>query len=425
MPTDDRRTWTWRHAIVKAPLSSTTKWVLAAISFHMDDVGNGCFPAIDQISDETGLSRRTVCQHIDIARRAGWLTVERRGMHGRRWKRNQYRPRWPDDDGASDAPPPSGDHVRRYGERPQQQYRGGDPDDTFGSDAGSPPETWGGDPDDIEVVTQDHRVYKSSQESSHSHSSSQEAQARARASEKDLSVSKYESILTEIAERYSGPVNDLIRPLAETLQIQHALPRELFRTIAEMTASDPPELLRATFLHLARTRSKIIAPANIADALEHCRQEARSAAHRAKTTTTMVSRQLQPAQWAAWKRWAETTGGAAGRPRAERVLAKVVAEARDLCPVPGDWPPAAGPTGVDQQLRAGPGPGRENEVCGTPEKPSSSPVPPAKHVYGTPEKPARSPVPTAKHVCGTPVSPAEDFGGTPGEPAWRKEATDA
>ena len=90
--------WSWRHAILKSSLPSTTRHVLLTLSCHMNDVGEGCFPSTKTLAMETGLSERSVCTHLELAETRGWITREQHGFRGSKWKRNEYRPMWPSDE---------------------------------------------------------------------------------------------------------------------------------------------------------------------------------------------------------------------------------------------------------------------------------------------------------------------------------------
>lgn len=90
------RTWTWRHAVLKSSLPATTRHVLLTISCFMNEVGGGCYPTTKQIADATGLSERSVCTHIDVAAKAGWIRVSQHGFRGQGWRNNQYEAAWPD-----------------------------------------------------------------------------------------------------------------------------------------------------------------------------------------------------------------------------------------------------------------------------------------------------------------------------------------
>jgi hypothetical protein len=42
------------------------------------------------LAEETGLSERSVCTHLDKAAKAGWLEKGRKGLKGRSWMRSEY-----------------------------------------------------------------------------------------------------------------------------------------------------------------------------------------------------------------------------------------------------------------------------------------------------------------------------------------------
>lgn len=90
------QSWTWRHAILKADLAPTTRHVLLTISCHMNDVGEGCYPTVATLAEETGLSDRAVFKHIKIATDEGWLEVTKHGFAGQKWANNEYAARFPD-----------------------------------------------------------------------------------------------------------------------------------------------------------------------------------------------------------------------------------------------------------------------------------------------------------------------------------------
>ena len=82
--------FSWRHAIVESDLPSTTRHVLLTLSLHMNDVGESCFPSIERIAKETGLSRMSVITHLHKARDAGWIKIGNHGFRGQRWRANEY-----------------------------------------------------------------------------------------------------------------------------------------------------------------------------------------------------------------------------------------------------------------------------------------------------------------------------------------------
>lgn len=87
--------WSWRHAIQKSPLSSTTKLVLLNLSIHMNDLGEGCYPSTATQAADTGLSERSVCTHLDVAENAGFIRRKAHGYGGQKWARNEYFATWP------------------------------------------------------------------------------------------------------------------------------------------------------------------------------------------------------------------------------------------------------------------------------------------------------------------------------------------
>lgn len=88
--------YSWRHAILHADLQSTTKLVLLALSCHINDAGESCFPSTRRQAEETGLSERAVITHLKIAADAGWLKVAQHGFGGQKWRRHEYLPLIPD-----------------------------------------------------------------------------------------------------------------------------------------------------------------------------------------------------------------------------------------------------------------------------------------------------------------------------------------
>jgi hypothetical protein len=48
------------------------------------------------LAEETGLSERSVCTHLEKAAKAGWVKKSRRGCKGRDWKLTEYTPTIPD-----------------------------------------------------------------------------------------------------------------------------------------------------------------------------------------------------------------------------------------------------------------------------------------------------------------------------------------
>jgi Helix-turn-helix domain len=95
--------FTWRTAILKSTLPPTTRHVLLTLSCHMNDAGESCFPSIERLSRETGLSRRAVITHLGGAREGGWIRSEKHGFSGQEWARNEYRISWPPEPAETDT----------------------------------------------------------------------------------------------------------------------------------------------------------------------------------------------------------------------------------------------------------------------------------------------------------------------------------
>lgn len=82
--------WSWRQAIAKAKLEPTTKLVLYTLANYMNEHGQGCYPSLDTIQEESGLARATVCKHLDLSIQAGFLSKKIHGYTGQGWARNEY-----------------------------------------------------------------------------------------------------------------------------------------------------------------------------------------------------------------------------------------------------------------------------------------------------------------------------------------------
>lgn len=128
--------FSWRTAILRSGLPATTRHVMLTMACHMNDAGESCYPSIELLVEETGLSNRSVITHIKLAEEAGWIVVDQHGFRGRKWKRNEYRIAWP------------------------ETVRGGE--------GGSLPHARGGEPNDNEVVKEVHT--STSENSSVNHS---------------------------------------------------------------------------------------------------------------------------------------------------------------------------------------------------------------------------------------------------------------
>ena len=86
--------FSWRSAILKSSIPPTTKLVLLTLSCHMNDAGESCFPSINLLCAETGLSNRAVVTHLHNSAELGWIKVRKQGLAGQQWARNSYQLSW-------------------------------------------------------------------------------------------------------------------------------------------------------------------------------------------------------------------------------------------------------------------------------------------------------------------------------------------
>jgi hypothetical protein len=88
-----RPVFDWRTAVASpyGPPNPTTRHVLLTLSLHMSPSGDSCFPSIDLLTVESGLSRRAVVQHMQLAAEAGWIGKrDRAERSGQGWRRVEY-----------------------------------------------------------------------------------------------------------------------------------------------------------------------------------------------------------------------------------------------------------------------------------------------------------------------------------------------
>ncbi len=135
--------WTWRHGILESDLPATTRHVLLTLSCHLNDVGDGCYPSIALLVRETGLSNRSVIDNISAAEKAGWIVKRQHGFRGKKWKRNEYFPRWPERNLTAEGGEPASLPHGEPGSLPLDQ-------------GGEPSSLQGGEPPSIKVVKEVH-----------------------------------------------------------------------------------------------------------------------------------------------------------------------------------------------------------------------------------------------------------------------------
>ncbi len=101
--TASSRAWSWRHAVGKSGLPPITRLVLHTLGLKMDATGGSCYPPISELVELTGLDKKTVMKHLELAEARGWITVTQHGFRGQKWKRNEYVARWPGRDLTGEA----------------------------------------------------------------------------------------------------------------------------------------------------------------------------------------------------------------------------------------------------------------------------------------------------------------------------------
>jgi len=161
--TDSIPVWSWRQAITRSGLPSVTRHVLLNLSLYMNEHGEGCFPSMQRMADDTGMSRRSIVNHIGRACEARWIRIEQHGLRGQRWRRNEYVPMFPKGFSLNSKPvsqlevangdeKAGKDDVESLEKVVQEIHHLNDK----GGAGGSPPCSEGGEPDDIKVVNEVH-----------------------------------------------------------------------------------------------------------------------------------------------------------------------------------------------------------------------------------------------------------------------------
>ena len=87
--------YTWRQSVIRSSLPPTTRHLLLTLGCHMNDMGESCYPSIELLCEETGLSNRSVITHLKIAVSSGFISCEKHGFSGQRWARNEYKATFP------------------------------------------------------------------------------------------------------------------------------------------------------------------------------------------------------------------------------------------------------------------------------------------------------------------------------------------
>jgi len=88
--------YNWRLMIIRySKLPAYAKYIAIYLSTYMNEWGDNCFPSIERIVHETGLSKPTVCKYLAELRDNDWLESKKKGFDGQGWAHNQYYPNIP------------------------------------------------------------------------------------------------------------------------------------------------------------------------------------------------------------------------------------------------------------------------------------------------------------------------------------------
>lgn len=340
MPTQTRQpVWTWRDAVRQADIPPLTKLVCWALANYITDLGEGCFPSVEALMRDTGLSNRSVSTHTANAVAAGLLEIDKRAAPGGKFTLNVYMPRFPDhcdlvrpgDERGRNAP-------REGGSRGKNRVK-----DIHAADATPPLPREGAshgetcsprEPDDIHRVNLLHT--NTSIGTIHS---SPLPPAGGREREGDIQFdNRFSAILDGLRAEHDTIVRTFLGPVVELVQISHANPALLLETVAKDLAGTPATVLAEAAKVARQTRKKMISPKCFADCVAVARRTAADAGVAGDRHT--VTRDGHREQWAAWRRWAE--GNARGD-RQARALVNVMRISGTII-VDTAWPPSQGQT---------------------------------------------------------------------------------
>ena len=70
----------WIAAVIASDLTSTTRLVAHSMVLHGTVTGERIFPGVRKLAEDSGLSERAVCTHVDTLVRRGFLG--RQARHG-------------------------------------------------------------------------------------------------------------------------------------------------------------------------------------------------------------------------------------------------------------------------------------------------------------------------------------------------------
>jgi hypothetical protein len=81
----------WMRAVASkaGPVEPTSRHVLLTLATHMDKHGRA-YPSHKLLAEETGLTERSVGQHLRLAESAGWIRVYEKHRPGKAWRWHEY-----------------------------------------------------------------------------------------------------------------------------------------------------------------------------------------------------------------------------------------------------------------------------------------------------------------------------------------------
>jgi hypothetical protein len=103
--------FTWRSAIADSTLPPTSRHVALTLSLHMSERGDSCFPSLNTLARETGLSKSTIAKHLAELEKRCWIDRQPGGCIDGKNVPTRYTAlipegvRLPDYPSPSDAPP--------------------------------------------------------------------------------------------------------------------------------------------------------------------------------------------------------------------------------------------------------------------------------------------------------------------------------
>lgn len=80
---------------MKSDLPQLTKLLLLTLATYMNEHGAGCYPTVEQLTQDMSAGKRAVLTHIQIAKDRQWLVVKKHGFRGQRWANNEYEAVYP------------------------------------------------------------------------------------------------------------------------------------------------------------------------------------------------------------------------------------------------------------------------------------------------------------------------------------------